>query len=180
MIRKLKTRELNRLSEKEFKSSEKLPVVIVLDNVRSAYNTGSVFRTCDGFSISKISLCGITSQPPHREIHKTAIGAENTVEWDYFEETKTCLEQLKTAGYRIIGIEQTTSSHSLSELKWESGTKIGIVLGNEVDGLSENIMNLCDEFIEIPQFGTKHSLNVSVAAGIVLWELTRKKLITND
>jgi 23S rRNA (guanosine2251-2'-O)-methyltransferase len=176
MTKKLKTRELNRLTEQEYQMAEKSPIVVVLDNVRSAYNTGSVFRTCDGFRVSKIMLCGITSQPPHREIHKTAIGAENTVEWNYFEDTKECIEQLKNEGYRIIGIEQTSSSKSLLELNWESGTKIGIVLGNEVDGLSENIINMCDEFIEIPQFGTKHSLNVSVAAGIVLWELTRLKL----
>ena len=171
-MRKLKLDELNRLNLEDYKATVKLPVTIVLDNIRSAFNVGSIFRSSDAFLIERVVLCGITSTPPHKEILKTAIGANRSVEWLYVNVAGKALEQLKTENYCIIGIEQTTASISLSEFKVDANQKYAIVFGNEVEGLSKDILPLIDNFIEIPQFGTKHSLNVSVCAGIVLYEFS--------
>jgi tRNA G18 (ribose-2'-O)-methylase SpoU len=169
-MRKLKITELKRLSPEDFKQTEKLPVIVVLDNVRSLHNVGSVFRTSDAFLIEAIYLCGITATPPHAEIHKTALGAENTVEWQYFEHTPDAVLQLKQKGYRILAVEQAENSVSLDKFQLENH-RYAIILGNEVKGIDQKVMDCCDACIEIPQFGTKHSLNVSVAAGIVIWEI---------
>jgi 23S rRNA (guanosine2251-2'-O)-methyltransferase len=174
--RKLKTRELIRLSTDEYKTSEKIPAVVILDNIRSAYNVGAIFRTVDGFRIDKIILCGITPCPPNKEIYKTAIGAENSVEWTHIPDVMTAVSELKNHSYHIIGLEQTTSSILLSEWSWPLNQKIGIILGNEVEGMNADLLPLCDSIIEIPQFGTKHSFNVSVAAGIILWDLVKNNL----
>jgi 23S rRNA (guanosine2251-2'-O)-methyltransferase len=164
--------ELGRVDIDTFRSQSKKPIIAVLDNVRSALNVGSVFRTADAFAIEKIILCGITACPPNREITKTAIGATESVDWQYVETTTSAIVQLKQDGYRIYGIEQT--SQSISLLEWENtNDKIAVVFGNEVDGVSDEVIALLDGCVEIPQFGTKHSLNVSVCAGIVLWELTK-------
>lgn len=173
-MRKLKTIELKRLSVEEYHQTIKNPLVVLLDNVRSAYNVGSVFRTADAFGVQEIVLCGISPCPPHKEIYKTAIGAENSVKWTYEEKIIDSVVRLKTEGYAVVGVEQTSNSISLQDYKWEKGTKFALILGNEVDGISDEILELCDCFIEIPQFGTKHSLNVSVAAGVVIWDLVKK------
>ncbi|MCK9481072.1 MAG: RNA methyltransferase [Bacteroidia bacterium] len=178
MARKLKTVELNRLSVEEFKDAAKIPCVLVLDNIRSAYNVGSIFRTADGFLLEKIVLCGITPQPPHKEIYKTAIGAEQSVEWRYTKDIAYTLEELKAQGYFVAALEQTSDSVLLPQWQWKQGTKFALVLGNEVDGISDTAMPLCDAFIEIPQYGTKHSFNVAVAAGIFIWDMI--KAITNE
>jgi tRNA G18 (ribose-2'-O)-methylase SpoU len=169
--RKLKITELNRLTPEEFQQSKKLPVVVVLDNVRSLHNVGSVFRTGDAFLIEAIHLCGITSTPPHAEIHKTALGAEDTVEWKYFEDAVESVELLRAEGYYVFAIEQAEGSIMLTDLSLSENRKIAIVFGNEVKGVQQKVIDLCDACIEIPQYGTKHSLNVSVTGGIVLWEL---------
>jgi len=169
-MRKLKITELKRLSPDEFKQAEKLPVIVVLDNVRSLHNVGSVFRTSDAFLIEAIYLCGITATPPNVEIHKTALGSENTIEWHYFENTPDAIRQLKQNNYRILAVEQAENSISLDKFKPEN-YRYAIILGNEVKGIDQLVMDQCDLSIEIPQLGTKHSLNVSVAAGIVLWEV---------
>jgi len=174
MTRKLKTRELNRLSVEEFKVSEKFPAVLVLDNIRSAYNVGAIFRTADGFLLEKLVLCGITPTPPNKEIYKTAIGAENSMEWVYEKEITTALEKLKNEGYTILGLEQTSNSITLNNWDWKEGTKFALVLGNEVEGISESALPFCEKFIEIPQNGTKHSFNVSVAAGMLIWDMIKK------
>ena len=171
-MRKLKITELKRLSPNDFKQTEKLPVIVVLDNVRSLHNVGSVFRTSDAFLIEAIYLCGITATPPHAEIHKTALGAENTVEWQYFEHTLDAVRQLKQKSYRILAVEQAENSIPLDKFRLENH-RYSVILGNEVKGIDQEIMDYCDACIEIPQFGTKHSLNVSVAAGIVIWEIFR-------
>jgi len=173
-MKKLKLEELQRDSLEEFKSKQKIELVVVLDNIRSGMNVGSVFRTIDCIGAKKIYLTGISPKPPHKEIFKTAIGAQESVEWDYEEDIKDCVAQLKSEGYTILGIEQTDQSIALTSFKLVGKDKIAIVMGNEVDGLSENILPLLDQAIEIKQFGTKHSLNVSVCAGIVLWEISRK------
>jgi tRNA G18 (ribose-2'-O)-methylase SpoU len=173
-MRKLKLEELNRPTVEEYKNQEKLPVVVVLDDIRSAMNVGSVFRSSDAFAIEKICLCGISAKPPHREITKTAIGATESVDWQYYANIVDCLEDLKDQDYTLLGIEQTDSSGFLTEIKFERNTQNAIVLGNEVNGVSNDCLSLVDIFIEIPQYGTKHSLNVSVCAGIVLWELNRQ------
>src|SRR5574344_10744 len=173
-MKKLSIDELNRISVEEFKAAEKLPLVVVLDNVRSLNNIGSVFRTCDAFRVSKICLCGITATPPHRDIHKTALGAEDSVLWQYFEDTTTCVATLKTAGYKVYAVEQVDESIMLDHFETSSGTPTAIVFGNEVDGVDEDVIPLCEGCIEIPQFGTKHSLNISIAAGITIWEFFRK------
>jgi 23S rRNA (guanosine2251-2'-O)-methyltransferase len=165
--------ELPRKSNSEFREAEKLPVVLLLENIRSMHNVGSVFRTADAFLAEAIYLCGYTPQPPHRDIHKTALGATETVVWKYVEKTADAVKYLKTAGYKILGVEQVSGSIPLQRLKLESGDKIVLIFGNEVQGVSEEILEYCDGCIEIPQFGMKHSLNVSVAAGMVLWELAR-------
>jgi tRNA G18 (ribose-2'-O)-methylase SpoU len=169
-MRKLKITELNRLSQTEFKHAKKLPLVVVLDNVRSLHNVGSVFRTSDAFPVEAVYLCGITATPPHAEIHKTALGAEDSVAWKYFETTAAAVEELKRQNYRIAAVEQAENSISLEKLTLDAG-KYAVILGNEVKGIDQQVMNRCDFCIEIPQFGTKHSLNVSVAAGIVIWKM---------
>ncbi len=173
-MRKLKLEELGRLSVEAYHMIPKTPVVVVLDNIRSAVNVGSVFRTADAFAIEKIIICGISATPPNREISKTAIGATESVSWEYIEDISEAVLLLKSDGYTIAGIEQTDHSVKLGSVLPETG-KIAIVLGNEVDGISEEILNHLDLCIEIPQYGTKHSLNVSVCAGIVLWELTKMR-----
>lgn len=165
---------MNRISPEEFKQSEKTPLVVVLDNVRSLHNVGSVFRTGDAFLIEAVYLCGITSTPPHAEIHKTALGAEDSVNWKYFEDTHDALKDLKEAGYSVFAIEQAEGSTMLPDFNTQSGIKYAVVLGNEVKGVQQSVVDACDGCIEIPQFGTKHSLNVSVTAGIVIWEFFRK------
>ncbi len=178
IMRKLLNSELNRLSANDFKEADKLPVVIVLDNIRSQHNIGSVFRTSDAFLMQAIYLCGITATPPHREIHKTALGATDTVSWKYFETTRMAVETLKSEGYKIIAIEQAEESINLEDYTIDNNEKTALIFGNEVDGVSEEIMQLADACIEIPQYGTKHSLNISVSAGIVIWEISRKYDLT--
>lgn len=165
---------LNRLSPDDFKASEKLPVVLVLDNVRSGLNVGSVFRTADAFALEKILLCGITAQPPHREILKTALGSTESVAWTYAEDTLEAVGQLKKAGYRVYAVEQTTEKIWLQEFKPVAEEKYALIFGNEVDGVDGSVLMHCDGAIEIPQFGTKHSLNIAVAVGIVCWELVSR------
>lgn len=165
--------ELNRLSVNEFHKAEKQELVIVLDNIRSQSNTGSVFRTSDAYRIQKLFLCGITAVPPHREIQKTALGATESVAWEYFENTVDCIHQLKADGYYIISIEQTQQSIPLNTFSPNPNQKLAIVLGNEINGISEEVLSASDICIELPQFGTKHSLNISVCAGIVIWELSK-------
>ena len=155
----------------EFRESEKLPLTVVLDNVRSLNNIGSVFRTSDAFRVEHIALCGITATPPHREIHKTALGAEESVEWSYHEDTVECVRTLKERGYKVYAVEQVDDSIKLPTTHYQLPTKIAIILGNEIDGVQECLLPLCDGCLEIPQYGTKHSLNVSCAAAIVIWEL---------
>lgn len=171
--------ELQRLSVNEFRQSEKIPVIVVLDNIRSMHNVGSVFRTADAFLLRGIYLCGFTPQPPHRDIHKTALGATETVDWQYFSTTALAVSTLRNAGYRVIAVEQTEGSMPLQEFGARLSGPLAVVFGNEVDGIGQEALAVCDEAIEIPQWGMKHSLNVSVAAGIVLWELVRdyKKLL---
>jgi tRNA G18 (ribose-2'-O)-methylase SpoU len=173
-MRKLKITELNRLSREDFKKTEKIPLVVVLDNVRSLHNVGSVFRTSDAFLVEAVYLCGITATPPQAEIHKTALGAEDSVDWKYFGNTLDAVEELKQKGYHIAAIEQAENSISLEKLHLEKDKKYAIILGNEVHGVEQEVMNQCDSCLEIPQFGTKHSLNVSVTAGIVIWEIAKK------
>jgi tRNA G18 (ribose-2'-O)-methylase SpoU len=173
-MKKLKLEELGRISVDEFKESEKLPACIVLDNVRSLHNVGSAFRTADAFRIEKIYLTGITGTPPHREIQKSALGATESVNWQYAESTVTLLQQLKREGYTIVLIEQTTGSKPLHLFLPEAGARYCLVFGNEVHGVSEEAIPLGDLALEIPQIGTKHSLNVSVCLGIVCWEFFRK------
>ena len=172
-MRKLKNKDLQRITVEEFKRAEKTPITIVLDNVRSALNVGSVFRTADAFLIENIILCGITTTPPSKEIRKVALGSTNSVNWEFEENTCQAIKKLKECGYHIIGIEQVYESSKLNKFKLVN-QPIAIVLGNEVNGVSEKILNICDEIVEIPQFGTKHSLNISVTTGIVVWELWRR------
>lgn len=173
-MKKLQLEELGRISVNEFKESDKLPVSIVLDNVRSLHNVGSAFRTADAFRFEKIYLTGITGTPPHREIEKSALGATQSVAWEYAETTHGLLEKLKASGYTIILIEQTTESITLHHFTPERGKKYCLVFGNEVNGVSEESLPLADLALEVPQSGTKHSLNVSVCLGIVTWEFFRK------
>jgi len=171
MNTKLSLKELNRISVEEFKETQKLPLVIVLDNIRSMNNVGSVFRTSDAFVVEKIYLCGITPRPPHREINKTALGATETVEWEYCKTTKEAIDKLKQENYSIYSIEQAENSIKLNEFHANKDSKIAIIMGNEVDGVDQDIINNSDGVIEIPQYGTKHSLNISVTTGIVVWHL---------
>lgn len=172
--RKLKLEELNRISVEEFREAEKIPLVIVLDNVRSRHNIGSVFRTGDAFRVEEIFLCGITGTPPDVEIHKTALGAEDAVRWRYFEDTLSAVERLKPEGYTVFSIEQAENSISLESFTSEKSKKYAVILGHEVHGVAQEVIDASDGCIEIPQYGTKHSLNVSVAAGIVIWDFFRK------
>jgi tRNA G18 (ribose-2'-O)-methylase SpoU len=173
-MRKLKVTELNRLSVEEYKESSKLPLVVVLDGVRSLHNVGSVFRTADAFRVEAIYLCGITACPPHAEIHKTALGAEDTVDWAYFGHAQEAVEKLKSDGYILCAAEQAEGSVMLNELTLNRRKKYAVVFGNEVKGVCQSVVDACDICIEIPQYGTKHSLNVSVSAGIVIWDLFTK------
>ena len=175
-MRKLKITELNRLTVDEFKQAEKLPLIVVLDEVRSLHNIGSVFRTSDAFLIKRIYLCGITATPPHPEIHKTALGAEDTVDWVYKKQTFDAIEELHNEGYIVLAIEQVEGSTMLNSLSLDADKKYAIVMGNEVKGIQQEVVNACDGCIEIPQYGTKHSLNVSVTTGIVLWEFTKRMM----
>jgi 23S rRNA (guanosine2251-2'-O)-methyltransferase len=174
-MRKLVNKELERKSVEQFRISEKSPFVLVLDNVRSHSNVGSIFRTADAFLTEAIYLCGITAKPPHREIQKTALGATESVTWRYYTKTTDAINELKAAGYKVVGIEQAEGSVQLQNSKIENGEKYALVFGNEVDGVSQDVLNLCDYCVEIPQFGTKHSFNIAISAGIVLWELNIKK-----
>ncbi|MCP2037077.1 RNA methyltransferase [Chryseobacterium sp. HSC-36S06] len=168
--KKLKLEELGRIDVETFKQTEKIPLVVVLDNVRSMHNVGAVFRTADAFIVEKIILCGITPQPPHREIHKAALGATESVDWIYEKSISAALENLKQENYQIVGIEQTSNSEIITDYEINKDQKYALVLGNEVDGLSDEAFSAYDAFLEIPQLGTKHSLNVSVCGGIVMWE----------
>lgn len=163
--------ELNRLSAEQYKHTEKHPVVLVLENVRSMLNVGSIFRTSDAFRIEAICLCGYTPTPPHREINKTALGATETVSWHYYANAAAAIEVLRAAGFRIFALEQTANSTSLQDLNWNGNENIAFVLGNEAEGVLSETIALCDDAIEIPQFGMKHSLNISVAGGVLLWQL---------
>jgi len=178
MNKKLKLEELNRFSVEEFKASEKIPVALVLDNIRSLHNIGSIFRTADAFAIAHVFLCGITATPPHREINKTALGATDSVDWSYFYSTVELISQLKKEGWVICSIEQAQNSTSMLNFSLSSEKKYCFILGNEVEGISQEAINISDYIIELEQFGTKHSLNVSVCAGIILWE-ARKKLTSS-
>ena len=191
-MRKLRTIEMNRLSIEEFKQADKLPLIVVLDDVRSLYNVGSVFRTCDAFRVEAIYLCGITATPPSTEIHKTALGAEDSVEWKYFKTAEEAVEELHRNGYFVYSVEQAEGSTKLNELEGESDASINtssstkdeilhhsqfaVVFGNEVKGVHQSVIDLSDGCLEIPQFGTKHSMNVSVTAGIVIWEFAKAKM----
>jgi tRNA G18 (ribose-2'-O)-methylase SpoU len=172
--RKLENNELNRKSLDEFKGSSKMPLVVVLDNIRSLNNIGSVFRTSDALLVEKIILCGISGTPPDKEIHRTALGAEESVVWEYFEKTADAVVTLKADGYRVISLEQTVNSIDLMEYQPQRGIKYALVFGNELRGVEQEVVNLSDECIEIPQFGTKHSFNIAVSAGIVLWDFVSK------
>jgi len=176
-MRKLKLDELNRATVAEFKTLEKFPVAIVLDNVRSMHNIGSIFRTADGFAVEQICLCGITAQPPHREIEKTALGATQSINWSYFADVLTAVEKLRSEGYRIIAVEQAENSTMLNQFKVNADEKYALVFGNEVNGVSDEVMAVIDACTEIPQFGTKHSFNIVVSAGIVLWDLFSKMVV---
>ncbi len=165
---------LKRLSLEEFRLSRKLPVALLLDNVRSGLNVGSIFRTADAFALQKIVLCGITAQPPHREILKTALGSTESVTWEYFTDTSEAVNSLKNDGWRVFAVEQTTTKTWLQDLLLQTDENYAFVLGNEVNGVSSEVLALCDGSVEIPQFGTKHSLNVAVAAGIVAWEISKQ------
>jgi len=178
-LRKLKLDELNRASVSEFKGQDKLPIVVVLDNVRSMHNVGSIFRTCDGFAVEQVCLCGITSQPPHREIEKTALGATQSINWIYYAEPVQAIEQLRKEGYMIIAIEQAENSIMLNDFEAGKGKKYALIFGNEVNGVSDEVMQMIDACIEIPQFGTKHSFNIVVSAGIVLWDFYCKLVPSN-
>ena len=172
-MRKLKNKELQRITIEEFKSAEKTPITIVLDNVRSALNVGSIFRTADAFLIENIILCGITTIPPNKEIRKVALGATDSVNWQFEKNTFDAITKLKKNGCYIMGIEQADQSSKLNDFTLPQ-KPLAIIMGNEVNGVSQDVINICDEVMEIPQFGTKHSLNISVSTGIVLWELWKK------
>ena len=177
-MRKLKLDELNRVTVAEFKAGDKLPVAVVLDNVRSMHNIGSIFRTADGFAVEQVCLCGITAQPPHREIEKTALGATQSINWTYFADIMEAVEKLRNDGYKIVAVEQAENSTMLNEFEVMPGEKYALIFGNEVNGVSEEVMLNLDACIEIPQFGTKHSFNIVISAGIVLWDLFSKMIST--
>lgn len=176
-MKKLSVIDLHRINVEEYKSIEKTPLVVVLDHVRSLYNVGSVFRTSDAFKLTSVYLCGITATPPHVEIHKTALGAEESVSWKYYSNTLDAVHELQKNGYKVIAIEQVEHSIMLQDFKIDTQKKYAVVLGNEVKGVQQQVVDVCDGCIEIPQFGTKHSLNVSVTAGIVIWQLAKQWLL---
>jgi 23S rRNA (guanosine2251-2'-O)-methyltransferase len=173
-MRKLQNAELERKTIEQFRVSQKSPFIIVLDNVRSQSNVGSVFRTADAFLIEAIYLCGITATPPHREIQKTALGATESVSWRYFASTSEAVNELNKSGYEIIAIEQAEGATELQDLAIETGKKYALVFGHEINGVHQEILDICNKCVEIPQFGTKHSFNIAISAGIVLWEMSRK------
>ena len=173
-MRKLHNKDLGRKTVVQYRLSEKAPFVLVLDNVRSQSNVGSVFRSADAFLVEKILLCGITATPPNPDIRKTALGATESVQWEYFEKTVPAIDELKRKGYLIIGIEQVEGSYELQNFVPEKDKKYALVFGHEVNGVSQEVIDMCDYCIQIPQFGTKHSFNIAVSAGIVLWELNKK------
>jgi 23S rRNA (guanosine2251-2'-O)-methyltransferase len=175
-MRKLSMEELGRKSVEEFKRSEKIPVIIVLENIRSAYNVGSVFRTSDAFLIEAIYIIGYSAKPPHKEIKKTALGAEETVDWKYFKTSAEAIEELRINGFNVYAAEQAEGSFKLNAIAFEPGEKIAVIFGNEVTGVEQSTIALCDGCIEIPQLGMKHSLNIATAAGVVLWELVRTRI----
>ena len=175
MPRKLKNIELNRLSPEAFRNAQKTPIVLVLDDIRSMSNVGSLFRSADAFRVEKIYLCGITGKPPHKEIRKTALGAEESVEWEAFDSVVECVSHLKERGYRLLALEQTTNSIDLRDFEWND-QPCALVLGNEVDGVHQEVLELSDVVLEIPQYGTKHSFNVAVSGGIAMWELVSREL----
>lgn len=172
-MRKLSMDELNRMSVDEFRQSEKTPVIVVLENIRSAYNVGSVFRTADAFLLEAIYICGYTCKPPHKEIKKTALGAEDSVTWKHFESTDLAIKELHELGYKIYAVEQVSGSTMLNQLNFSPDEKIAVIFGNEVTGVEQATIQQSEGCIEIPQFGMKHSLNIATAAGVVLWELVR-------
>lgn len=173
-MRKLKVTEMGRLSVEEYRAAEKTQLVVVLDHVRSLYNVGSVLRTADAFRLAGVCLCGITAVPPHPEIHKTALGAEDSVDWRYFKDTLDAVKWLKEAGYEVLAVEQCEGSTMLNNFQVERGKRYAVVLGNEVKGVQQAVVDECNGCLEIPQYGTKHSMNVSVTAGIVIWELFKQ------
>ena len=173
-MKKLKNSELNRISVSEFKNASKSPIIIILDNIRSAHNVGSIFRTCDAFLISEIILCGITATPPNNEIRKTALGSTESVDWRYFDNIEEVVLNLKKEGFQIISIEQADKSLKLEKFRPKKNEKYAFIFGNEIKGIDQKIIDISDDIIEIPQFGTKHSLNVSVSAGIVIWDVFSK------
>ncbi len=173
-MRKLKNSELDRLSVDDFKEADKTPIIIVLDNIRSLNNIGSVFRTSDAFLIEKIYLCGITAQPPHKDIHKTALGSTDTVDWEYAKDTMQVVEKLKSEGVKICSVEQAENATMLNDFEIEPDTKYALIFGNEVKGVAQNVVSASDIVVEIPQFGSKHSLNISVSCGVVVWDVFSK------
>lgn len=175
-MRKLKVTEMGRMSVEEYHAAEKTPLVVVLDHVRSLYNVGSIFRTADAFRLAGVCLCGITAVPPHPEIHKTALGAEESVDWKYFKDTLDAVKWLKDSGYEVLAVEQCEGSTMLNDFNVEPGKRYAIILGNEVKGVQQSVVDECEGCLEIPQYGTKHSMNVSVTAGIVIWELVKKMM----
>jgi 23S rRNA (guanosine2251-2'-O)-methyltransferase len=175
-MRKLSMAELGRKSVEEFKGSAKFPIIVVLENIRSAYNVGSVFRTADAFLIEAIYIIGYSAKPPHKEIKKTALGAEETVNWKYFKTTTEAVELLKARKYKVYAVEQAENSYKLHAASFRQNEKVAVVFGNEVTGVEQSTIDQCDGCIEIPQLGMKHSLNVATAAGVVLWELIRSKI----
>ena len=172
-MKKLKNKDLQRISIEEFKNSKKTPITLVLDNVRSALNVGAIFRTADAFLIEKIILCGITATPPNKEIRKAALGSSDAVNWEFQEDTTNAILKLKANNYHIIAVEQVQNSTKLNNLSF-TNKHIALILGNEINGVSQDAIDLCNDVVEIPQFGTKHSLNISVASGIVVWEIWKK------
>ena len=174
MSRKLKNSELDRLDVSSFKLAKKTPIIIILDNIRSLNNIGAVFRTCDAFLIEKIHLCGITARPPHKDIRKTALGSTETVDWEYVEDTLTVIKRLKKSNIKIVSIEQAENATLLNDFQPQTNTKYAFVFGNEVKGVQQDVVNASDMVIEIPQYGTKHSLNISVSAGVVIWDVFSK------
>ncbi|MEP7163801.1 MAG: RNA methyltransferase [Ferruginibacter sp.] len=179
-MQKLSMDELNRKTVEEFKRSEKTPVIAVIENVRSAYNVGSLFRTADAFLLEAIYITGYTAKPPHKEIKKTALGAEDSVDWQYFPNASEAIIQLKTTGYKVYAVEQVVNSHPLQQMDFKKDDKIAVIFGNEVTGVEQETILQCDGCIEIPQLGMKHSLNIATAAGVVLWEIVRTRMNTSS
>lgn len=176
-MRKLGMKELGRKSVEEFKKSDKIPVIVVLENIRSAYNVGSVFRTADAFLVEGIYIIGYSAKPPHKEIKKTALGAEETVNWKHFKTSTEAIEELRKEGFKVFAVEQAEGSYKLQDINFKPEEKIAVVFGNEVTGVEQSTILLCDGCIEIPQLGMKHSLNIATAVGVVLWELVRRRLL---